>query len=184
MCIRDSTSTLTHLESQPRQFQSHVLHGLGRDCCSVEVDLSQVVAPVRKRPGARVADLRVPELNILQVFAVASERLDSCVGNLCAAVQANAVQVGARLGQRFDTHVRDVGVGELNLGEKDARGSKRLSTRVGDLLVIANVSARILVLLCPVDQLLVSSANSDAHRIQGLVGGQKVLRSEAREGVG
>ena len=147
------TSTLTHLESQPRQFQSHVLHGFGRDCCSVEVDLSQVVAPVRKRPGARVADLCVPELNLAQMFAVTSERLDSFVGDLYAIVQVyKGHQDGARVHQRFYTHVRDVRVGELNLGEKDARGSKRSGTRVGDLLVVAIASALVLVLPGPLDQ--------------------------------
>ena len=146
------TSTLTHLESQPRQFQSHVLHGFGRDCCSVEVDLSQVVAPVRKRPGARVADLRVPKLDLAQLLAT-SERLDSFVGDLYAIVQVyKGHQDGARVHQRFYTHVRDVRVGELNLGEKDARGSKRSSTRVGDLLVVAIASALVLVLPGPLDQ--------------------------------
>ena len=150
--VRHTRHTLTHHESQPRQLLSHGLHGFGRDCCAVEVNLSQALAPVRKLPDARVTDLRVPERNILQVFAVTSERLDSCVGDLCAAVQANAGQVGARLRQRFDTHVRDVRVGELNLGEVDARGSKRLSTRVGDLLVVAVASALVFVLPRPLDQ--------------------------------
>ena len=93
----------------------------------------------------------VPELNVPQIFAVTSERLDSRVGDLCAAVQANAGQVGARLRQRFDTHVSDLRVGKLDLDEKEARGSKRSSTRVGDLLVVAVASALALVLLCPLD---------------------------------
>ena len=64
-------------------------------------------------------------------------------------------QVGARLGQRFDTHVSDLRVGELNLREETARVSKRDSTRVGDLLVISVASALVRVLPCPLDQRVV-----------------------------
>ena len=54
----------------------------------------QLVASVRELLDPRVCDLRVPELNLLQVFA-ARERLDSRVGDLCAVVQIYVGQVRA-----------------------------------------------------------------------------------------
>ena len=160
----------THMDRQPRQLSLHVLHGVDRDLCAAEVNVLQE-APVRKRPNSRVGDLGVPELNLLQKFA-ASERLDTLVSDLCTAVQANQGQVGARVGQRFNTRVSDLRVGQPNLGEEGARGRKRISTRVGDLLVVAVASALLLMIPCPFDQRLV--VIGQCHR--WVVGGLRHLR--------
>ena len=142
------------MDGQPRQLSLHVLHGVDRDLRAAKVNVSQVVTQIRKLPGSRVADLRVPKLNPLQVFAL-SERLDSRVGDVRAAVQANEGQVGARVRQRFETRISDVRVGEPDLFEEGARGSNRSYTHVGDLRVVAIASALIIVLPRPLDERLV-----------------------------
>ena len=154
VCARPRTGSRLHLDFELPLCPFHVLHGVDRDLRAAKVNVSQVVTQIRKLPGSRVADLRVPELNPLQVFAL-SERLDTRVGDVRAAVQANEGQVGARVRQRFETRISDVRVGEPDLFEEGARSSNRSYTRVGDLRVVAVASALILVLPRPLDQRVV-----------------------------
>ena len=151
---RPDTNTHTHLNFQLWQLARKLLHRVLLNLCAGEVNIFQAFAPLRERPDSRVAGLRVPELDPLQVLAFMSERLNSDVGHMCAAAQINVDQVGARFRQLFHTDVRDLRVGELDLGEKDA-ARERYRTGVGEFLVVAVVSPRVLVILCPLDRFLV-----------------------------
>ena len=125
------------------------------------MQLQAAVATVSKRLGSRVGDLRILELDLLQVVAFVREVLDSRVGDTYAVVQTDVLQVTAQVSQLCNTSVGNVRVGKLNLGEEDAIFSERGSPRVGDLLAIAVESPLVRVRLRPLDHRVVVVGDVD-----------------------